>query len=115
MLIFVGEGDAVPRTHLSGQLELEDIATVRTATFNRRVLLVHPGGRVADPAVFALYVGTAAAVSTLVALRILMAGNDRPERTPAPPAPRRPLPAPDPGTTSDTDPTLELPAVPRSV
>ncbi len=76
---------------------------------------VTAGSDTAHPAVFALYVGTAAAVSTLVALRILMAGNDRPERTPARPAPRRPLPAPDPGTTSDTDPTLELPAVPRSV
>ncbi len=51
MLIFVGEGDAVPGAHLSGQLELEDVATIRTATFDRRVLLVRPGGRVAGVAV----------------------------------------------------------------
>ena len=51
VLILVGEGDAVPRAHLSGQLELEDVAPVRTAPFDRRVLRVGPGGRVAGVAV----------------------------------------------------------------
>src|SRR4051812_8217694 len=51
MLVLMGEGDAVPRVHLSGQLELEDVAAVRTASFDRGVGRVVPMRGIAGKAV----------------------------------------------------------------
>src|SRR6185503_4318735 len=45
------EGDAIPRAHLSGELDAEDVAPVRAASFNRWVLHVIPAARVAGVAV----------------------------------------------------------------
>jgi methionine sulfoxide reductase heme-binding subunit len=80
-------------------------------------VLIHgvtAGTDTSSPVVFALYVASAAAVSTLVILRILRSRAPTPGDRPGP-ARARPrtgrVAAPDPGRDPDADTTLELPAV----
>ena len=47
MLILVREGDAVPRAHLCGQFDREDVPTIRAAPLDGLISLVVPTGRIA--------------------------------------------------------------------
>src|SRR6185369_9208295 len=44
VLILVRESDAVPRAHLCGQFDREDVPTIRATPFDGRILLVVPVG-----------------------------------------------------------------------